>query len=214
MRRASFLLAAMIALALAATARPVVASEPGAASLGVPAVVAVGQWVVLRWSDLPADVEELEIVLSLDGGRSFHVRVSPELEACDGEYRWRVPDLPTARARLMLRIGGEAGERVGALSREFRIVHAEGAPRLELGFHEGQFWTGVEPLAGPVGAGIAPDAPGFEEHEDAVPCLPPEPLLRAAPPVPVRAAAVCAAPLSVRQGRFAGTVPREVPLRI
>ena len=204
----------MILLALATTARPAAASEPAAASLGVPAVVTAGQWVVLRWSDLPADVEESEIVLSLDGGRSYHVRVSPELEAREGEYRWCVPDLPTTRARLMLRIGGEGGERAGALSREFRIVHAEGAPRPELGFHEGQFWTGLEPLGGRGDPGIAQDTPRFGELADGAPGLPPEPTLRATSPDPVRAPGVRAATAPTRRGRCAGSAPREVPLRI
>ena len=108
-------------------------------------------------------------MLSLDGGRTYPVRVSPELEAREGGYRWRVPDLPAARARLMLRLGGEAGERAGALSREFRIVHAEGVPRPELGFHEGQLWTGLDPPVGPARAGITRDEPRLEDLADEVP---------------------------------------------
>ena len=212
MRRTPFILAAMIALALAA--RPGAAIGAGAVTLDVPGVVTAGQTVVLRWSKLPAEAEELEIVLSLDGGGSYHVRVSPELEAREREYRWRVPDLPTRHARLMLRMGGEEGERAGALSREFLIVHAEGAPRPELGFHEGQFWTGLDPLEGSSRAGIAPDAPCFEALADEAPCAPPEPVLRSAPPDAVRAPAVCAAAAAAPRGRSAGFAPREIPLRL
>jgi hypothetical protein len=214
MRCAPFHLAAMIALALAATARPVVASGPVAASVDVPAVVTAGQTVVLRWSALPAESEELELVLSLDGGGRYHVRVSPELEAREREYRWRVPDLPTRHARLMLRMGGEDGERIGALSREFRIAHVEGAPRPQLGFHEGQFWTGIEPLHGPVDAGIARNAPRFEGLVAEVPCTPPESVLRCAPPDVVLVPGARAVPAVARQGRPPGSAPREVPLRI
>lgn len=213
-RRILFASAPLLALALAAVARPVAASGPVAVSLEVPAVVSAGQTVVLRWSGLPAEVEELELVLSLDGGESYHVRVSPELEARELEYRWRVPDLPTRHAKLMLRMGGEEGERLGALSREFRIEHVEGAARLELGFHEGQFWTGIEPLHGPAGAGIARDAPRFEVPVDEVPCESPEPALRSASPGVVRVPAVRAVSAVARQGRPPGFALREVPLRI
>jgi hypothetical protein len=214
MHRAPFTLAAMIALALAMVAPSGAASGSVTVSLEVPAVVTAGQTVVLRWSGLPAEVEELEIVLSLDGGGRYHVRVSPELEGREREYRWRVPDLPVRHARLMLRMGGEEGERIGALSREFRIVHVEGAPRPDLGFHEGQFWTGLEPLHGPAGAGIAQDAPRFEDLVDEAPCTPPEPVLRSAPPDVVRAPAVRAAAAVAPQGRPSGSAPRDVPLRI
>jgi len=214
MRRAPFILTAMFVLALTVAAHPAAAFGAGAISLDVPAVVTAGQSVELCWSAVPADVEELEIVLSLDGGGSYHVRVSPELEAIEREYRWRVPDLPAAHARLMLRMGGEEGERAGALSQEFRIVHAEGVPRPDLGFHEGQLWTGIEPLHGPVDTGISRGAPRFEALADEAPCAPPEPVLRSVPPAAVRAPAVRAAAAVAPQGRSAGFTPREVPLRL
>jgi hypothetical protein len=214
MRRAPFTLAAIVALGLAVAARPGAAAGAGAVSLDVPAVVTAGQSVELRWSLLPADAEELEIVLSLDGGRTYPVRVSPELDAREGGYRWRVPDLPAAHARLMLRMGGEGGERVGALSRGFRIEHAEGVPRPGPGFLDGHFWTGFDPLEGAARAGIAQDAPCFGALADEAACTPPEPALRSAPPEPVRAPVVRAAAAVAPQGRFAGFAPREVPLRL
>jgi hypothetical protein len=214
MDRTPFAFASLLALVLTVAAHPGAAAAAGAVSLDVPAVVTAGQSVELRWSALPADVEELEIVLSLDGGLTYPVRVSPELEAREGGYRWRVPDLPASRARLMLRMGGEEGERAGARSREFRIVHAEGVPRPELGFHEGEFWTGLDPLEGPARAGLAQDGPRFEDLPDGVPCTPPAPVLRAAPPESVRAPAMRAAAAVAPQGRSAGFAPREVPLRL
>ncbi len=140
--------AILLACALAAiAARPVRAAEPGGrapvAELDVPPCVRAGEEIELRWSALPAGADEMELLLSLDGGRSFHVRLSPELEGDTRSFRWLVPDLPADRARLLLRIGGEDGERVGALSRPFRILHAAGAPPPELAFHEGLMWTGV-----------------------------------------------------------------------
>lgn len=214
MARTPFAFLPLLALVLTGAAGPGAAAVAGAGALEVPAVVTAGQSVELRWSALPAEVEELELVLSLDGGRTYPVRVSPELEAREGGYRWRVPDLPAARARLMLRLGGEAGERAGALSREFRIVHAEGVPRPELGFHEGQLWTGLDPPVGPARAGITRDEPRLEDLADEVPCTSPAPVLRATPPEPVRAPAQPAAAAATPHGRCAGLAPREVPLRI
>jgi hypothetical protein len=212
MGRNPFASVPLLALVLALAARPGAAAGRG--SLAVPAVVTAGESVVLRWSSLPADVDELEIVLSLDGGRTFPVRVSPELEAREGVYRWRVPDLPAGRARLMLRVGGKRGERTGALSPEFRIVHAGGGPRPDLGFHAGHFWTGLGPLQDATRAGIGRDEARFGELAEAAPCVPPAPVLHAAPPSSTRAPLVRTASAPAPRGRSAGLAPREVPLRI
>ena len=214
MGRTPFAFAPLLGLVLAAAVPSGSAAGAGAAPLDVPAVVTAGQWVELRWSGLPADVEELEIVLSLDGGRTYPVRVSPELEAPEGCYRWRVPDLPAARARLMLRIGGERGERAGAHSREFRIAHAAGVPRPELGYHEGQLWTGLEPPPGAARVGIARDAPRFEAPADAAPCVSPDPVLRAAAPETLRAPAASAPVAPAPRSRSSRPAPCEVPLRL
>jgi hypothetical protein len=111
-------------------------------------------------------------------------------------------------------MGGEEGERVGALSREFRIEHVEGVPRPDLGFHEGQFWTGIEPLHGPADAGFARDLPRFEPLAEQIPCEPSRPALRSAPPGAVRTSAVSTASTGARLGRPSGAAPREVPLRL
>lgn len=76
----------------------------------------------VEWSGLPEWVREVELELSLDGGR--WVRVSPELEAREGAFGWRVPAIASARARLRLRAGGEQREEVLAESGEFAITSA------------------------------------------------------------------------------------------
>lgn len=96
------------------------------AGLHLPAgVLQAGESVAVEWRDLPAGVHEVELELSLDGGR--WVRISPELEAYEGRWRWRVPSMPTSHARLRLRAGGrtESGietEEVAAVSAEFAIA--------------------------------------------------------------------------------------------
>ena len=205
-----------------ATARPDPESAPEAeaapASAGgtieVPAIVSAGEAIELRWHGLPGEVEEMELLLSLDGGRSFHVRLTPELEGHTNAFRWRVPDLPTGQARLMLRIGDEEGERVGALSRVFRILHTEGAPAPDVAFHEGLTWTGQEPAGAPVPSSIAPATPGFESASEPVACGLPAPQSRAEPLIPARTPVVDAGSVPQPTSPAALAAPREVPLRI
>jgi hypothetical protein len=82
----------------------------------------------VRWSGAcsrDGGSEEGELVLSLDGGLTFPIRLTPEMSACSGSFRWRVPDLATSRARVALRTGsGEESEdeQVTLVSDEFTIV--------------------------------------------------------------------------------------------
>jgi hypothetical protein len=114
----------LLAMLLLARPQPVQARPP---ALDVPGVVEVGQRLEIRWDGLPGSVEEVELELSLDGGR--WVRISPELEARDGRYLWLVPAATSARARIRLRAGGaDAGEPFeaeAATSAEFRIESRE-----------------------------------------------------------------------------------------
>src|SRR5439155_20954032 len=89
MRRPSSILLAMLLLARAnaAHARPL--------ALETPAVVSDGQELVVRMPGLPDAIHEVELELSLDGGR--WVRVSPELTAGRWVFAWRVPSVATAR---------------------------------------------------------------------------------------------------------------------
>jgi len=88
----------------------------------LPSELRAGETIALRWSALPAGAEELEILLSLDDGRTWRVRVSPELDAGGERYVWRVPDLPAARARLRVRFGRRSAEIACEPTAPFRIV--------------------------------------------------------------------------------------------
>jgi hypothetical protein len=85
-------------------------------------VLHAGDVVELTWSAPPRDVEELEILLSVDGGRHFALRVSPELDARDGHWYWRVPDVSAENASLRVRIGDARGESLGEPTPAFRIM--------------------------------------------------------------------------------------------
>jgi hypothetical protein len=64
--------------------------------------VRTGQLVDLRWS--PADsVRELEILLSVDGGRHYSICISPQLDPTRCEFVWRVPDLEARTVRMRIR---------------------------------------------------------------------------------------------------------------
>jgi hypothetical protein len=150
-RHASLL--AVLALALA-PAPALATREPALSWPG--AEVAAGQVVELSWGDLPAGVEELEILLSLDDGRRYSVRVTPELDARERSFRWRVPNLPAARARLRMRLGSRRSEIETAPTPSFRIAGVPAGPNARPLFHEGAFWTGLDAPGSAIPDALAP----------------------------------------------------------
>lgn len=208
-------------LALALLAGWVRPSAAGTASFagGLPDRLTPGQEVVLRWSDLPQAVEEIEILLSLDGGRTFPIRVSRELDAAESELRWRVPRFETGQAVLRLRMGTSDREMDGPASRMFRISGPtgsllHGSPE-DLAFHEGYLWTGLEPIHGPVSAGLMPPEAQIESCESFPSNAPPDHAALAVPAV--RAVARVAAHLRAAKATVRDVpsqAPRLDPLRI
>jgi len=122
------------------------------------ASVRAGQVLTLRWSGGERAVEELELQLSLDGGRTFPVRVSPELDPRAGEFAWRVPNLATGEARLRLRFSRGGREISGDPTAAFRIERAAALEVERDPVHEGMWWTGEREPDVP-GAGAALDQP-------------------------------------------------------
>ena len=94
------------------------------------------------------DADEMELVLSLDGGRSFPLRVTRTLSPDARSFVWRVPALPTERARLSLRSGrqgDEDSETIRIISGEFAIG-ADPDVALEEVFRTGGEWRTREAL--------------------------------------------------------------------
>jgi hypothetical protein len=105
-------------------------ADPEFLSPGRGEALSPGSVVEVRWGSLCGSegaraFHEAELILSLDGGLTFPVRVSHELSTCETRTLWRVPVLPTGNARLAVRVGSEwsrASEKIVAVSAEFRIL--------------------------------------------------------------------------------------------
>ena len=141
-------IAGVVGLSALAGAPVVLASSSFAAPSGGESL-APGSVVEVRWTspcdDLRRrDLDEAELVLSLDGGRTFPVRVTPELKSCAARFLWTVPALPAAHARLALRAGDEerdASESLVAVSADFRILPDPDGRVERLRRHAAEWWT-------------------------------------------------------------------------
>ncbi len=108
MRRVPLLLLAFLAL-------PALAAGQEMARLVSPAAgdeLAAGSVAMIEWEELalPEHTVEWEAFLSLDGGRTWPLRVTPHLDISIRRFTFTVPDLPTREARIMLRFGDERRE--------------------------------------------------------------------------------------------------------
>jgi hypothetical protein len=182
----------------------------------------IGEVIELRWRGVPSGAEEMELLLSLDGGRTFAVRVTPDLDADRGAFSWRVPPLPARQARLAMRINLAGREVFAGLSAPFRIA-ATGGRTLPWTVRSrgGDLWLGGPDgdAAGEVNRNLAAGAP----HPRISPLWPG--LAPGAPesPRPARSRAVAA---SARRASSRGLaarsralpapprLPMDLPLRI
>jgi hypothetical protein len=118
------------AAALLGAAASLRASEPDFLSPGRGESLAPGSVVTVHWrsaceSDIPVGFDEAELVLSLDGGLTYPIRVSGELDPCESSATWRVPALASGTVRLALRAGDEEGwssEKIIGFSEPFQIL--------------------------------------------------------------------------------------------
>ncbi len=142
-RPARLLILACFAWGLLALAAAGFARETGAAvELVAPrasATLVAGSMAELEWapggrfSRLPA-VEEWEAFLSLDGGATFPLRITPHLDQDLRRFRFQVPPFATADARILLRFGDERRETAVELPARFAIAAPSGLHLLETSF--------------------------------------------------------------------------------
>lgn len=114
-------------------AAPATLLGPGAGDRTDPGANLTATWTV--GAGAIAGANELELVLSLDGGATFPVRLTGRIHPSDRLVSWRVPALPTEHARIALRAGrDEEGETESILlvSDAFSIAPAAGAAAEEL----------------------------------------------------------------------------------
>lgn len=128
--------------------------SPGAGESLAPGAVIEVRWASLcdvqSQSGTGREIDEAEVVLSLDGGRTFPIRVTPELRPCTTRFLWTVPALPTVHARLALRAGSEerdATETLKILSGEFRILSDPDGRVEKLRRHVNEWWIPPPPAA-------------------------------------------------------------------
>lgn len=110
-----------------------------------------GTVVELLWNldGVPPNAQESELVLSLDGGRTFPIRLTADFEPATHRILWRVPALPTDQARLALRAGNDeepAQETIQIVSSAFVISDSGPDSALEELFAVGAEWRTREAL--------------------------------------------------------------------
>ena len=96
------------------------AGTAGAAAAASPRLLApvagyelrAGSLAVVEWEGQPPieEAEEWEAFLSLDGGRTHPLRITPHLDLSIRRFTFRVPAFPTRNARFLLRFGDERRE--------------------------------------------------------------------------------------------------------
>jgi hypothetical protein len=177
------------------------AAEDSWAHLQVPATVTAGEAVVLALGEAPRDVDELEILLSLDDGRTFPVRVTREIGAGERRVLWEVPAMATGAARLRVRFGQHRGgarevETWGPSSAPFAIVTRGEKNDLHV-FHENGWWEGLDPAPAPAAGHLDASAPRFVAGE-AAPSLAPTPTAVSIGRAPARLVAIADGPAPAR----------------
>jgi hypothetical protein len=135
-------LAGFCLFAATAVARPVVFTSPAQGQ-----VLRGGDVVEVSWTGVPASADEVELLLSLDGGRRVAVRLTEELSSGDRSYLWRVPNLSGRQAALVLRMGIQGREIESAPSALFEIRPEPARPAVPVKWREGEVWVSAESRA-------------------------------------------------------------------
>ena len=83
--------------------------------------------LIVSWETCPAGAREWEAFLSLDGGRSFPLRVTPHLGIGVRSFTWTVPRILAGDAKLRIRFGDGFGEREYDVAGNFSLAPAGGS---------------------------------------------------------------------------------------
>lgn len=130
MRRA--LAAAVLLFACAVPSRAAVPVRVLAPASG--ADLTAGSLAVLEWEaekEAFGPFEEWEAFLSLDGGRTWPLRLTPHLDIGLRRFSFYVPGFPSREARLLLRFGNEREEVETEIPGSFAISAGPGLPPVD-----------------------------------------------------------------------------------
>ncbi len=105
------------------------------------AAVRAGDVVEVRWTPVAPGVEEFELLLSVDGGRTFPLRLTEMLDPRVTSFSWRVPNVPTGAARIVLRVGVDDREEMLRSGPAFEVLGDAEAPPGKFTFRGGEWWT-------------------------------------------------------------------------
>jgi hypothetical protein len=151
-------------------ARPDVAftqPEPGATLHG-------GELVEIRWSGIPPAADEVELLLSLDGGRHFSLRLTEELDAQSRSFLWRVPSLIADGAALMLRMGIGGREVESAPGPLFSLRPEPYSFKALLRWRSEEIWLDSQEESEAVSGERSLPAPGLSAQPERLTALPRE----------------------------------------
>lgn len=135
----------LLALTLATLVRVVAPADDTALTGGSSATI---EWV--ETAPLPAEVEEWEAFLSVDGGRYYAARLTPHLDRDIRRFTVTVPNVTSHDARILLRFGDEERETEVELPLRLTIRFDPAAPRapVDIAEEEGEAAReGDEPVA-------------------------------------------------------------------
>ncbi len=148
--RAAGWVPALLCLLAVVAPLPAAGAGPGG-RIVVPApgaVLTAGEAVEVRWTDLPPDTEEFELLLYLDDGAPS-LRLTEQLDPGLRRFLWRVPALPSSEARLAIRFNRGRGEEGGPASGRFRIVARARTVPAAVTFRQGEWWAAPPASASP-----------------------------------------------------------------
>ncbi|MCG6962925.1 MAG: hypothetical protein LJE95_06595 [Acidobacteria bacterium] len=131
---------AVLAAVLLLLAAPPAAGEGRVERPHAGQTVRAGEVIEVRWTSFDEPVDELEILLMVDGKGRFPVRLTEQLAPRPGRLLWRVPDLPTPAARLVVRFGRDGHELLAEPGGAFRIIGSVRTTLPSPGFANGEWW--------------------------------------------------------------------------
>ena len=100
-----------------------------------------GEIVEIRWSGVPGDADEIELLLSVDGGQHFSLRLTDELNSGSNSYLWLVPGLVADNASLAIRVGVRGREITSAPGPRFRLSRNPSTASVPLRWKLGEIWV-------------------------------------------------------------------------